>query len=241
MKQWEGCPRIQHSSWTWSLIQSHPGGTASQGSESRCNQTFESHSSLTISQNTVDLSPETNTSSSYLQSASITWNSHPYLSPPATWTVRAYRALVLCPPVVLRLLSATPVGKLNMQILRLHPSSPRVQSGSQKPDNKHWGPRLEKYLSSRLLWNINEEMKASRCGDLPQTTEPANGSTIWTLSFWPKVTRMSTPDSQLRGPQGPAYSAMPHHLSPLPKALFTKMEQNQRKIRIWGKNYLNEH
>lgn len=64
---------------------------------------------------------------------------------------------------------------------------------------------------------------------------------IWTLSFRSKVTMISTQDNQFSGPQGSASFPTSHYLSLLPKVLFTKMEQNQMKIRIWVKNSLNEY
>lgn len=63
---------------------------------------------------------------------------------------------------------------------------------------------------------------------------------IRTLSFWPQVTIISTQVGQFSGPQAYLFP-MFHYLSPLPSVLCTKMEQNLGKIRISGKNSLNEH
>ena len=80
----------------------------SRGSENGHNQSFESHLSLTTGQETVPLSPETDTSSSDLLSAKAspshhmyTCVSHPHLSQPAAWTESSQGASRLIQPVVL--------------------------------------------------------------------------------------------------------------------------------------------
>lgn len=96
-----------------------------------------SHSSLTIGQKTVPLSPEMNTSSSYLLSAAnITcipvvatcschcqqdglWEGKEPLCSPDQWPWGCSVQYLW--------------GKLNMQILRLHPRHLRGQSGGQQP------------------------------------------------------------------------------------------------------------
>lgn len=201
----------------------------------------------------LPLSAETNSPSSYLLSAATTvstlilathtcpcqqhwlWeHKEPQASPsqwPSDWQVHE-----------------APVDALNMQILKPHTSPSRLWNEDQKPHflqalNEVYVPELEKYSFSRILWNTGEKMKASK--DMMTHPRPQSWSVVKpsrTLSFWPKVTtQITTQMSEFSDLQASAYSPMLHYLTRLTRVLCTKMEQNLREIRFWGKNSLKEH